>query len=85
MEPGLKREESALAAGRFGLDHSDVLVVVWDGQSVPEQGGTAELVAEARQRGLPLVWVQTGDRQPGTLNTASPGEEQGKVTCENLF
>ena len=46
------------AAGRYVLDHSDLLIAVWDGQPPRGQGGTGQIVAEAQQRQLPVVWIK---------------------------
>lgn len=44
-------------AGRVVLNQSDVLVVVWDGRPAKGGGGTVETFREARQFGLPVVWI----------------------------
>lgn len=41
-----------LAAGLAMLDHCDVLLAVWDGEPSRGEGGTADLVAAARARGI---------------------------------
>jgi len=51
------------AAGMYVLDHSDVLIAVWDGAPARGTGGTAEIVTEARKRGMPLAWVQVAGRE----------------------
>jgi hypothetical protein len=45
-------EQAFLAAGRHVADLSDVLVAVWDGQAARGVGGTADIVAYARERGV---------------------------------
>ena len=50
------------AAGRFILEQIDVLIVVWDGQPARGQGGTGQIVAEARQQRLPVAWVLAGEQ-----------------------
>ena len=57
------REACYLAAGMYILDHSDVLIAVWDGAPAKGMGGTAEIVAEARRRGMPMAWVQVAGRE----------------------
>jgi hypothetical protein len=52
------REACYLAAGLYVLDHSDVLIALWDGEPARGTGGTAEIVAEARRRGMPIAWVK---------------------------
>jgi hypothetical protein len=49
--------------GHYVLDNCDVLIAIWDGEPPRGQGGTAEIVAEARERGIPLFWVHT--MEPG--------------------
>jgi hypothetical protein len=50
--------ESHMAAGRRMLDDADELLAVWDGQAARGYGGTADVVAEARSRGMRVrvVW-----------------------------
>ena len=47
-----------LAAGLELLDRSDLLVAVWDGEPSRGSGGTADMVARARSRGLPVRVVR---------------------------
>ena len=42
------------AAGRYVVDHCDVLVAVWDGRPGDGPGGTADAVAYARESGRPV-------------------------------
>ncbi|MGH2409572.1 MAG: DUF4231 domain-containing protein, partial [Chloroflexota bacterium] len=51
------REEAYEQAGRFVVEQSDVLIAVWDGQTARGQGGTADIVAWARDRGAPVFWI----------------------------
>ena len=68
------REEAYVALGRSLLDLSDILIVLWDGKPANGRGGTAEIVLEARERGLPLAWIL--HQQPGSIESdAIPLEE----------
>ena len=40
------------------VEHSDVLVAVWDGDRSRGEGGTADIVAYAADRGHLLLWVR---------------------------
>ena len=84
LRPAGTRNEAYEAAGLYVLDHCDVLVAIWDGQGAQGQGGTAEIIARARERGLPIAWVRAGNRKPGTTEPTSLGAEQGAVTFENF-
>ncbi len=52
------REEAYAAAGRFVVDHCDVLVAIWDGQPANGPGGTANVVAYARSRARRLLIIE---------------------------
>ena len=79
-----KREEGYLAAGKYILENSDVLIAIWDGKPAQGVAGTAEIVALAREHGLPLAWIHAGNRLTGTGLPISLGPDQGKVTFEHL-
>jgi hypothetical protein len=51
-------------AGLYVLDHSDVLIAVWDGLPPRGAGGTADIVAAAAARGVPVLRVQTDPADP---------------------
>lgn len=50
--------ESHMAGSERMLDEADVLFAVWDGKPARGYGGTADVVAEARRRAVPVrvVW-----------------------------
>ncbi len=76
VRPAASRPEAYQAAGLAMLDRSQALIAVWDGQPARGVGGTAEVVAEARRRGMPVAWIHV-DR------AATDGEgENAPVTVE---
>jgi len=78
------RGDAYRAAGLYVLGRCDVLIAVWDGNPSQGSSGTAEIVAEARHRKLPIAWIHAGNRKPGTMEATSLGAEQGLVTFENF-
>lgn len=78
------REQAYAVANERLLSESEVLVAVWDGQEAQGEDGTAEVIAGARARSLPLAWIHAGNRKPGTMEPTSLGAEQGRVTYEGL-
>ena len=58
-------EEAYFAAGRWIVDHADRLVAVWDGQPARGLGGTGDVVAYARRRGVPVTVLW----RPGVLRS----------------
>ncbi|OLN28305.1 hypothetical protein DVDV_1686 [Desulfovibrio sp. DV] len=63
--------EAYLAAGRIVLEHSDLLIAVWDGAVPNGIGGTGHIVAEAEDRGLPVVIIDPA--HPAALRFQFPG------------
>lgn len=59
MPPAATREAAYEQAGRWIVEHSDTLVALWDRDPARGQGGTAEIVTYAAERGVPILWVRT--------------------------
>lgn len=78
------REVGYLAAGKYIVENSNILLAIWDGKIAQGTAGTTEIVGLAKQRNLPLVWIHAGNRKPGTDIPTSIGRMQGKVTYENF-
>jgi hypothetical protein len=57
-------ENAHMAASRAMLDRADHLFAVWDGKPARGYGGTADVVAEARQRAIPVtvIWPEGASR-----------------------
>jgi hypothetical protein len=70
-------------AGYYVVDHSDVLIACWNGEAARGPGGTADVVAYARQRGHPLVWIRTGNQLHGVQTLADA--EDGRIIWERLL
>ena len=58
-----QHEDIYLNCGIRTVDDCDVLVAVWDGEAARGKGGTADVVAYARQVKKPVIWIHavTGD------------------------
>jgi hypothetical protein len=58
-------EQAHLDGGRAVVDNSSLLVAVWDGQPARGLGGTADVVAYARQRSIPVtvIWPKGASRE----------------------
>jgi hypothetical protein len=70
IEPAAHRAEAYERAGRYVVDHCDVLIALWDGKPASGRGGTGDIVAYAREVGCPLYWIHTEDgrisEEPGS-------------------
>lgn len=54
-----KPEQAYEQVGRTVVDSSDVVLALWDGREARGPGGTASIVAYARERGVPLFRIDT--------------------------
>ena len=58
------------AANQVMLDQADLVLIVWDGKPARGPGGTAEVVAQAQARGLPVIWIAS--QPPHELRLLDP-------------
>ncbi len=58
------REAAFFAAGRWIVDRCDVMIAVWDGKPAAGTGGTADVVAYAREVGRTLVVLDVKPEEP---------------------
>lgn len=58
-EAGKRKPDSRSyeAVGRGILNQTDLLIAVWDGKEPHGKGGTGQIVREALQNGIPVVWI----------------------------
>ena len=61
LPPADTREAAYVNAGRVLVDRCDAVVAIWDGGPARGPGGTADVVAYAREKGRPLHWILSGD------------------------
>jgi hypothetical protein len=54
-------------AGALMLAEVDMLVAVWDGRKAAGIGGTAQIVAEALEGGIPTLWISSKSDRPASL------------------
>jgi hypothetical protein len=67
--PGQREAASAAyeTVGRLVLDQSDIMLALWDGDPARGRGGTAQVVAEAVARRIPVIHVDIHGMQPPML------------------
>jgi hypothetical protein len=58
--------EAHMAASAYMVDHADELWAVWDGKPARGYGGTADVVAYARDKGVAVrvIWPEGATRDP---------------------
>ena len=78
------RDDAYHAAGVYIVEHSDVMIAIWDGQPARGRGGTAEIVALAREHGLLLAWIRTTNHTPDGGALSARGERESSITFERF-
>ncbi len=83
---GSRRDEPAAYAlvGQLVLDQCDILLAIWDGKNAKGEGGTAEVVAHAKRRRIPVVWLHSDSGALDTIITSNGSEDCGRVTCGGI-
>ncbi len=46
-------------SGQIMLGHSDLLIAIWDGLDSGKVGGTSDMVEQAKQLDIPVVWIES--------------------------
>jgi hypothetical protein len=71
IESGIRRPDSRSyeAVGRAVLNQSDLLIAVWDGQPARGRGGAGQVINEAFERGIPVIWIHWNTPQDWHLQT----------------
>lgn len=72
LPPAPTRNEAYERVGRYVVDRCDALIALWNGQPAAGRGGTAEIVAYARKKKIPLLWIHTAE---GCRVIYEPGED----------
>lgn len=54
------------------LAHSHALLAIWDGGPGRGEGGTADSIKRAQERGMPVLWLDTRDRMLTLLSPDAP-------------
>ncbi len=65
------RDDGYAAVGRMVVSQSDILIAIWDGKPAKGHGGTAEVVADALARGVPVVLLQPRAKGPPVVLAGS--------------
>jgi hypothetical protein len=79
MPPSATRDESYEKVGFYVAKYSDVMIAVWDGKPSQGRGGTAEIVAKARELGKPICHIWAGNYKRDPEKRTDVGKKHGTV------
>ncbi|HTX49666.1 MAG TPA: hypothetical protein VME40_09785 [Caulobacteraceae bacterium] len=74
---GLGADQAHAEVTRWIVRHSQVLMALWDGDQMTKPGGTGDTVRRALERGVPVIWLQPGERRIRLANPASAHRHGG--------
>ena len=81
--PEQERPQAYVAAGRYIVEHADILMALWDGEPALGAGGTAAVIVDARRLAIPIAWIRARNCRPERLR-CSKRFTQGQIFLENL-
>ena len=67
---GLGGDQAHAEVTRWIIRHCQVLIALWDGDQMTKPGGTGDTLRRALERGLPVIWLQPGERRIRLANPA---------------
>lgn len=83
MPPMPTRMEAYLMAGHFITEHSDLMIVVWDGQELPCTSITSQSVRQAEILKMPICHIWAPDVM-AHLSRDRVGEQVGRIRYKNF-
>jgi hypothetical protein len=63
--------DRAAMAARVMIDHTDILIGIWDGETRGSIGGTRHTIEAALEQGVPVVWIDARNPQGWQVLRAS--------------
>ncbi|HEY1806742.1 MAG TPA: hypothetical protein VGG45_19890 [Terracidiphilus sp.] len=82
-----EREAASLAYERIGrivLEQSDFLIAIWDGEPAAGRGGTTQIVEEALQQNVAVVWLNAFESKAPCILLIDDSGERQQVPLEEL-
>jgi hypothetical protein len=78
------RNEAYEKVGFYIAEYSDVIIAVWDGLPSQGRGGTADIVAKAKELGKPICHIWAGNYKKEPDKRTDVGEQHGTVEFINF-
>src|SRR6266496_3842028 len=78
-------DDAFLAAGHWIVDHSDLVILVWNGYPAAGRGGTADIASYARSVGRPFFHVHTRLHKVKQYGSLSDGSKITHVAAKRQF
>jgi hypothetical protein len=82
-----EREMDSLAYERIGrivLEQSDFLIAIWDGEPAAGKGGTTQIVEEALEQSVPVVWLHAFHQKAPCILIVDESGDRQELRLEEL-
>jgi len=78
-------DDAFLAAGHWLVDHSDLMVLAWNGLPAAGKGGTADIASYARLKRCPFVHINTRLHTTKLYGSPAPGRREAHTSLKREF
>lgn len=84
MPPAATRREAYLKTSYFIVEHSDVMIILWDGKKVQGKGSIGDMVEQAKKLGKPIIHIWAGNYKEEIKSITDVGNKCGKYRRMNF-
>ena len=82
-----ERDMDSLAYERIGrivLEQSDFLIAIWDGEPAAGRGGTTQIIEEALEQNVPVVWLHAFEQKAPCILLVDAAGNRQELPLEEL-
>lgn len=79
LPSSVKSQDAYEGLGKYLVEHSDVLLAVWNGVFNQKKGGTGEVVKHALESGLPIYWIYCENLGEEEVSNQYNGKQIGDI------
>ncbi|MGB8031139.1 MAG: hypothetical protein WCF30_15920 [Terracidiphilus sp.] len=82
-----ERDADSLAYERIGrivLEQSDFLIAIWDGEPAAGRGGTTQIINEALEQNIPIVWLHASQQKAPCILLIDDAGNRQELPLEQL-
>ena len=76
-------QASYRALGQYLVNHSDILLAVWNGVYNQKMGGTSDVIRIATHAQKPVYWIYCSNEKPGEVNSLQDQKQIGDIEILN--
>src|SRR5579875_1900877 len=78
-------DDAFLAAGHWLVDHSDLMMLAWNGLPAAGKGGTADIASYARLKRCPFIHINTRSHTTKLYGSPAPRHREAHTSLKREF